>query len=209
MTENRYIGTDSFQYFNYILTVSYHHPSQVYGVCPYSTAHRPTYMRLSNWHCVTWLQTLCTEPALPWFLGIGHALIWGKRKNFVKVSFLAIIFLNQAPTSFLFQKQDIFQRHWWSYWVLNFPGCKKHVPESEELTFIQQMPSPQRYSLIQVDLISLHTRLISSFVWVPSVDGELLDAGSCGCSRLGPSAGLALTKFTRRKEVLQMQDKFS
>lgn len=93
--------------------------------------------------------------------------------------------------------------------VLNFPGREKHVPESEELTFAYQMPSLQRYSLIQVNLVRLHTRLISRFVWVPSVDGKLLDAGSCGCSCLRPSAGLTFTKFTRRKKILKMQDKAS
>lgn len=52
-------------------------------------------------------------------------------------------------------------------------------------------------------------RFVSCLVWVPSIDGKLLDSGCCGCSCLGPTAGLKFKKFPRRgkKESLKMQDK--
>ena len=52
-------------------------------------------------------------------------------------------------------------------------------------------------------------RFVSCLVWVPSIDGKLLDSGCCDCSCLGPTAGLKFKKFPRRgkKESLKMQGK--
>lgn len=57
-----------------------------------------------------------------------------------------------------------------------------------------QAPGWNTHSLIQINLVSLHSGFVSSLVRVPSVNGKFFDSRSCSSSCLCPSAGLELEK---------------